>query len=695
VIEPLAVDQPSQPRAIVRTALVERLLRRDEAVVALIAPAGYGKTMLLEQWAKRDARPSVWCTLTATHDEPGALETALAALAAPGRLVIVDDVQHIRSAAGISTLRRLLRALPAGTMAALAGRAEPQGLLPRLRAEGRVFELGPDLLAFTTLEARALLRREGVLLPDRGVAELAERAEGWPAVLYLAALALRAGVEPSTFGGDDRFVADYLETEHLAALTPAQRRFVTGTCMLDLLTAEAADAFAPGTDFSRMIAVLERHGVVVALDHRRARYRYRRPVREVLRGALERSDPRGVRELHRAAAAWSVTHGAADEAIRHALAADDQALVAQLAGDVVPAAVARGRFADAERLLDRLGDDGADVDVGVAASLLHALRGRADASRAWADRTMRSTGQDDPRVSLLRAMHCADGVEAMRADADAAWSSLPADSTWLLQAAIARAAACLTTGDDARAETYLADAAEDAGAAGATHLRVLALSLRAVAAPADAAAGLVAEAHADLSDEPSLTTLLFRAVSARAALHAGDRDRAAMTADQADELLELVTPAVPWLSAFALLELAQVRVGLGDPERGRVLLRRLGDVLCVRPLLGAISDRAAEVDRRVQALAAPEGRWASSLTRAELRLLPLLATHLSFREIGQHLYVSQNTVKTQAISIYRKFGVSSRSEAIARAIELGLVDSRPLHPMRGMPAAEPREILGV
>ena len=82
----------------------------------------------------------------------------------------------------------------------------------------------------------------------------------------------------------------------------------------------------------------------------------------------------------------------------------------------------------------------------------------------------------------------------------------------------------------------------------------------------------------------------------------------------------------------------------------------------------------ASLDRCTHALSEPEGRWASSLTPAERRLLPLLATHLSFREIGANLYISRNTVKTQAIAVYRKFGVTSRSAAIARAIDLGLID---------------------
>ena len=81
--------------------------------------------------------------------------------------------------------------------------------------------------------------------------------------------------------------------------------------------------------------------------------------------------------------------------------------------------------------------------------------------------------------------------------------------------------------------------------------------------------------------------------------------------------------------------------------------------------------------------ARPESAHAlSGLTPAELRLLPLLATHLSFREIGERLFVSRNTVKTQAISVYRKLGVSARSTAIIRAVELGLIEQS-VPPPRG------------
>ena len=110
-------------------------------------------------------------------------------------------------------------------------------------------------------------------------------------------------------------------------------------------------------------------------------------------------------------------------------------------------------------------------------------------------------------------------------------------------------------------------------------------------------------------------------------------------------------------------------------------------MLRIRPRLGTLVEEAAELRRRTRALNDPGGRWASSLTSAESRLLPLLATHLSFREIGDLLFVSRNTVKTQAISVYRKFGVSSRSEAIARALDLGLIDENAAVPHRPVAGA--------
>ena len=122
------------------------------------------------------------------------------------------------------------------------------------------------------------------------------------------------------------------------------------------------------------------------------------------------------------------------------------------------------------------------------------------------------------------------------------------------------------------------------------------------------------------------------------------------------------------------LELARAELAFVDAEGARGRLDRAAAIVRRRPGLGRLEVELETLRGEVEALATRAGRPAG-LTAAELRLLPLLTTHLSFREIAEQLYVSRNTVKTQAISVYRKLDASSRSEAIARARDLGLVDA--------------------
>src|SRR5213083_575646 len=117
--------------------------------------------------------------------------------------------------------------------------------------------------------------------------------------------------------------------------------------------------------------------------------------------------------------------------------------------------------------------------------------------------------------------------------------------------------------------------------------------------------------------------------------------------------------------------MARSYLTLADPGGAAAVLAQVLDILQQRPDLGVLAEQASELQSRLATIKAGAA-GASSLTAAELRLLPLLSTHLSFREIGERLFVSRNTIKTQAISVYRKLGVSSRSEAIAEARRLGL-----------------------
>ena len=135
-----------------------------------------------------------------------------------------------------------------------------------------------------------------------------------------------------------------------------------------------------------------------------------------------------------------------------------------------------------------------------------------------------------------------------------------------------------------------------------------------------------------------------------------------------------LTHAIPWLAVQVRLELGHAHVTLRDRNGASALLGEAKDILALRPSLGVLAEQIAELEREIDAMPKATDGGGSGLTPAELRLLPLLSTHLSFREIGEQLFVSRNTIKTQAISVYRKLGVSSRSDAIARAVELGLVE---------------------
>ena len=185
---------------------------------------------------------------------------------------------------------------------------------------------------------------------------------------------------------------------------------------------------------------------------------------------------------------------------------------------------------------------------------------------------------------------------------------------------------------------------------------------------ADQALTIVREGHF----EDYWTSALVYAWAARVSAQQGDLALARQHVTHAARLRPLLTYALPVVSVQALLELARAYLALGDPSGVRAVLRQTRDISEQRPDLGVLPEQAAELRAKLTTVTDGTG-GASSLTTAELRLLPMLSTHLTLKEIGERLYVSRNTVKTQAISVYRKFGVSTRREAIGRMNELGLL----------------------
>jgi LuxR family transcriptional regulator, maltose regulon positive regulatory protein len=162
------------------------------------------------------------------------------------------------------------------------------------------------------------------------------------------------------------------------------------------------------------------------------------------------------------------------------------------------------------------------------------------------------------------------------------------------------------------------------------------------------------------------------AAAARVAIHHGNRDRADQDLARAKQLQPQATHALPYYAVQARLELVRAYLALSDVAAARTVLREVDDLMRWRPDLGALPLQANQLRSQLDHLGA-DAIAMSSLTIAERRLLPLLPTHHSFREIGQHLHISQHTVKTQAMSIYRKLGVSSRGQAIQQLQEIGLL----------------------
>jgi DNA-binding CsgD family transcriptional regulator len=191
----------------------------------------------------------------------------------------------------------------------------------------------------------------------------------------------------------------------------------------------------------------------------------------------------------------------------------------------------------------------------------------------------------------------------------------------------------------------------------------------------DRAEILADEAHAALRRarrEESYATPLVAAARARAALHRGDLAAVRRHLVKAQRLRPLLTYALPYFALQARIELARVYVALADLPGARTLMREIDGLLRRRPDMGNLAGEAGTLRAQLSKQSSASVPAASALTAAELRLLPMLSTHLSIPEIAEEMFLSRNTIKTEANSIYRKLGASSRSQAVTRSRELGL-----------------------
>jgi ATP/maltotriose-dependent transcriptional regulator MalT len=345
-------------------------------VILICAPAGFGKTVLVAEWAETSKREIAWLSLDAGDNDPArfwghataalnearpgiseriapllasppppSFEPLVAALinelAQPGKtdvLLVLDDYHEIDSEAVHASLTFLLEHRPSELRLVITSRADPPLPLARLRARGKLAELRAEDLRFTLEEAAALLRGSvgtDIALPDASVAALATRTEGWAAGLQLAALSLQRRSDVShfveTFSGSHRYVLDYLTDEVLDRQPERVRSFLLETSVLDRLSGELCVALTGRTDSQETLEAIERANLfLVSLDDVRGWWRYHHLFADLLRMRLQQEQPERVPALHRAAASWYEQHGPADDAIHHALAAGDAVWAARL-----------------------------------------------------------------------------------------------------------------------------------------------------------------------------------------------------------------------------------------------------------------------------------------------------------------------------------------------------------------------------
>ncbi len=359
-----------------RERLVERMqLRADTKLILISAPAGYGKTTLLSQWAAEQTSPVAWFSidegdndpvrflsyliaalqrvdeslgqaalsllqsppipLTASGPPPASdpFETCLAALIedllwTPDSLaVVLDDYHLIQDEAVHQMLRLLLDCQPAQLTLVIGTRQEPSIPIPRLRARDQIVEIRERDLKFTSEEATEFLKVFD--LPAETVSMIEKRTEGWAAGLQLAGLSLQGYADVKSFvqvfSGDDRQVADYLLDEVLRYQSSTIQDFLLCTSILKKLSGTLCDAVLDLSGNSQ--ALLEKLDAsqlfVIPLDNKREWYRYHHLFAEFLQARLKKEYPEQLAGLHRRASQWHEAAGDIEEAVEHAFAVPD------------------------------------------------------------------------------------------------------------------------------------------------------------------------------------------------------------------------------------------------------------------------------------------------------------------------------------------------------------------------------------
>lgn len=315
-------------------------------VTTVVAPTGYGKSVLVAQWRTTAVdRPVAWVDLDAADDDAihftrtmfAGLSTVHPDLAAgadqvdvggrslgedlieqlvanlalvPDVVIVFDNFESLRTPELIADIGVLVERAPPSARVVIISRSDPGIGISRLRLRGDLVELRAADLSMSHAEAATLFERAGIrLLDPKSIDLLVARTSGWPAALQLAALSMRGLDDPTgfveRFSGDDRHVADYLTEEVIATCSADERRFMIETSILETLNGALCDFVTGRRGSHRLLSDLQDRGMLLdRLEGPGEWFRFHPLLRDLLRTELEMSDPSRHRELLRRAADW-------------------------------------------------------------------------------------------------------------------------------------------------------------------------------------------------------------------------------------------------------------------------------------------------------------------------------------------------------------------------------------------------------
>jgi LuxR family transcriptional regulator, maltose regulon positive regulatory protein len=706
---------------------------RNQPLTVVAAPAGYGKTTAVRAWCADLDGAVAWVTLDAGDNDParlwryiatavdrvqpglgmgalrrlalaggpieGAVDELMNRVSALGSelVVVLDDLHTVSGEESLSSIDYAVAQLPPNAHVVLLARVDPALRLARLRAAGALVEVRAAELAFTTAEAGELLVGLGQL--ELGVEEielLVERTEGWAAALVLAWLWLRSVEDPArtmrAFGGDNRFVADYLSGEVLAALEEDDRAFLHGASVLGEFTAELCDGVLDRTDSAARLAELEHSNLFVSRLERGGWFRIHSLFAEYARAELASLEPGAPTRIHSRAAEWLRSRRLPVQAVEHAAAAGDHELVAQLLVEYHLPLIRSGSNRTLLRWVRTLPDEriAEHPELAVGAATAAALVGgrRLEqrrflqlADRPREGRPERADGYVEAAARLVRAATIDGGVGQAVLDGRCAVALADAGGSEILTAALAAySRALFFAGELDEAAAVAMRALEHPAIERAVPSLVLTRSTLALVAiergrlasarghaeKAKAAVGRIGTSRSWLGANASAA--LGSLLAAEGSLVEAEHELASAERFFTDEVATLHHT---WL----LVLLARVRLRRGRLDEAEATLRSAREALGELIDSGWVPALADAVEQELETARghASGGEVLEPPSDAELAVLRLLASDLSTREIGERLFLSPNTIRSHKRALYHKLGVHSRTDAVARATALGLL----------------------